>query len=126
MKYLTLFALTKAIKISDQETCSSTPQAYLVQNGLKVEALAQVDAEVDEKFTFGLDGLIKDNGSVAEDLFQIGSVLGVSDASTRWGTLEGKDDDLHVFLKTIHDSIDATYAITVKNQSALVTLESSV
>ena len=126
MKYLTLFALAKAIKISDQETCSSTPQAYLVQNGLKVEALAQVDAEVDEKFTFGLDGLIKDNGSVAEDLFQIGSVLGVSDASTRWGTLEGKDDDLHVFLKTIHDSIDATYAITVKNQAALVTLESSV
>ena len=48
MKYSTLLAVANAIKINDQETCSSTPQAYLAQNGLEVEALAQVS----EQFNF--------------------------------------------------------------------------
>jgi hypothetical protein len=52
MKYSTLLAVANAIKINDQETCSSTPQAYLAQNGLQVEALAQVEAEVSEQFVF--------------------------------------------------------------------------
>ena len=42
MKYHTLLALANAIKINDQEICSSTPQAYLAQKG-EVESLAQVD-----------------------------------------------------------------------------------
>ena len=118
MKYLTLLALANAIKISDEETCSSTAQAYLVQNGLKVEALAQVDAEVDEKFTFGGDGLIDANSKVAGDLLQIGKTIGVSKigGKANWGTMAGDVDlDLYVFLDTILTKLTTAHLAAVAN-----------
>jgi hypothetical protein len=98
MKYLSLLALVKAIKISDQETCSST--AYLVQNGLEGEALAQVD----EAFTYDPEtGLIKSSEALSTDVFAIGEALGCASAGTNWGSDSGTNDNIYQLMMVIYN-----------------------
>ena len=108
MKYSTLLALANAIKINDQETCSSTPQAYLVQNGLQREALAQVEAEVSEQFHFDpVTGLPTGADKLSADMLQMANTLGIAAAGTNWGTnpspmTPGDDLNIYAFLTTIY------------------------
>ena len=123
MKYSTLLALANAIKIND-ETCSSTPQAYLAQNGLEVEALAQVDSEfIIDQSTSVPSGADK----LSLDMMDLGLAIGVSSPGHNYGSEPGTipvggDANIYAFLHTLYlksENIEALLATQAAAESAL-------
>jgi hypothetical protein len=88
MKYTTLLALAKAIRINDQETCLSTTVDSLAQVN------EQLNAQVDEQLAFGGGGETALYSQVLSvDLLQIANAIGVVNGTFTYGSNSTLDND---------------------------------
>lgn len=128
MKYSTLLALANAIKINDNETCSSTPQAYLAQNGLEVEALAQLDSEfVIDPTTNVPSGADK----LSSDMMDLALAVGVSSPGHNFGSAPGTipaggDANIYAFLHTLYLKSENIEALLATQAAAEADLQQQI